>query len=254
MSEDKTIYLWNVFCISEQKMVQIWSPDPPTLCPNNHANRELDTSLNTIVNSVSTKKVNIEDASPGYYQQTTLKLSVPSGNVGDVSSFDFSWPTDIYIMKTQFMPNAIHLLDEISVVGGPNTLIGAIIQPASAGTQDIYITPATFDSSYISNGIDITINGGGNSEDKLIKTLDKTNFKFKLSTPLTHAYNPGTLIYMNLYIIKNVVVSNDKIPIESGTKGIQNKFLPAGTILRFFYKNNSIHAKDVYILFDYKYL
>lgn len=235
-------------------MVMLWSQEPPTLCPNDHVNRTLDTSLTSIVTSISTNKVNIEDNSPGYYQQTTLKLSIPAGNAGDITNHDFSWPTEIYVMKTQLMPESEHKLDEINVVAAPNTVIGAVIQPANIGDEYVYITPATFSSPNVINGLDVTFKNGGVTEDKIIELMDSDNFRIKLASPLTQTFNAGTYLFMNLHIIKNLVISSDKFIYESGTKGIQNKHLPAKTILRFFYKNNSGTAKDVHIIFEYKYL
>ncbi len=252
---EKIVKQWRVLCLEENKMVTVYSPDVPSLCPNDHPDRTIDHTRTTMIAHISTKKFQIENSTPGNFQHTTVLINVPSGSPGDIYVHDMSWPMDIYIWKTEFLPETKHKQDEISIMVAPNKVIGALTQDANIGDTELNVTSTVFDFSLLSKGVDAKLDDTVNSEEVgRITGIDPVNFKIHIENPLTQTFSAGTQFQINLCMIRNLIISQDIKTVKIGSKGFTSKFIPANTVLRLLYKNNNGQAKDVYFSMEFNYI
>jgi hypothetical protein len=245
---------YRVLCIAENKMVTAYGIKPPTLCPNDHADRSIDHSRTVLAATFKRDQVEIFDPTTGNFQYTTLKFSVPSGSAGDVSDHDFSWPMTLDIWKTEFMAGTEHVGDSMNVMIDPDRVIGILTADANIGDTELSVSSAGFAHPALSPGLEIKLDDTSNSEDLgRITGVDSVNFKLHVENGLTQNFLAGTQVIINVCIVKDAMVSQTKKAYIMGSKGIKSKELPSDIVMRFRYKNNDGVAKDVHIEMEYNY-
>jgi len=254
MSENKILYNYRVFCIEEQQNRSVWSIDPPTMCPNDHADRTIDTNRTTIVDAISKQHVITDDGLTGSYQVINIHYQIPAGSPGDVSIHDVSWPMDLEIWKSKFKPTEEHIGDIGNFIVYPDTIVGILTATATSGSNILTVTPETTDLSMglvkghelMLNDTVTTFNAGR------IIGINRETFQITMENNLPQNFSAGTLIVFNAYMVKDYKITNTEFFIL-GEKGFKATLLPANIIIRLKYTNMSGNAKDVYIHTEYYY-
>jgi hypothetical protein len=247
MSDAETVVkLWRVLCIKENIMVDGWGIDAPTICPNAHADRTIDPTKTRMIKWVSTKKVQVDDTTSGHFQHTSLSAVIPAGTVGDVTNCDFSWPMDMDVWKTEYTPLSASLGDDVCVVVGPDAIVGGLVAPAVIGDKSLYISPATLASDEFTKGIELALDDGVNYQNiGRVTSINKNTYEIKFENALTNNYAAGTLVKINLCMVKDLHINNSGVKYQFGEKGLKFKTIPANTVVRIKYKNNDGAAKSV---------
>jgi hypothetical protein len=253
MSEE-IVKRYRVMCIAENKMVTVYSTEAPTLCPNDHPNREIDHARTMETETLKKNQVEIFDPTAGNFQYTDLPINVPSGAPGNITTHDFSWPMWLNIWKTEFVPGSEHDGDEIDVIFDPDRIVGVLTADAQIGSTELTVSSTLFDYPNLTCGLDVTITDGTNTEDVgRITGIDRVNFKLIVENGLSQTFLTGTVIQFNLHMVKNAIISRINVPYTLGLKGIQNKGLPPGIVMRYIYKNKNGQAKNCYVGMEYNY-
>ena len=253
MSDDE-VKRYRVYCIEENLMVTTYGTEVPTLCPNDHPDRTIDHLRTVQVDFFKKNQVEIFDPTEGVYQYTEVHLSIPAGSPGDVTTVDFSWPMNLKIWNTEFVPGAEHTGDTINVFIDPDRVVGGLTAAANIGDTEFTVTSTVFTYPYLVRGIEVKLVNGMIVENLgRITGIDMINFKFTTEFAATQSFPPGSLILLNLHIIKNITFSRVGVAYLAGRKGFQNKDIPPNIILRFLYTNSNGAAKDVRIVIDYNY-
>jgi hypothetical protein len=247
---------WSALCIEENIMVDIWSPDTPSICPNPtaHTSRALDTNRIIFVKEIKASDVKLIDETPGYYQNITKTLDVPANDPDSVSSHDLVWDNNIKIWTTEFFPQVEHIGDSITVIMDPERLVGVIVEDTVVGSNKIYVSPTVFSYPDISCGIEVVLKSATGAEQNLgpIVSLDYTNYTMDFATTINSVFPANTTaILFNIIAFKNKKITRSGYPYIFGTKGFNTKTLPANVIMRFLYTNHSGDAKKVHIDFEY---
>jgi len=153
------VNLFRCYCIEEAAYVEIISSDPPTQCPNitAHTSRALNTDATTIIRSISSQSVVAQEASEGWFNATTVALTVPTSTPGTVHTINISWPAEVLLWKTAIYMEGDPSLDgdKINVVAGPDTTIGYIVAPATSGNTTVHVSSTVL--AYITAGIDASL-------------------------------------------------------------------------------------------------
>ncbi len=250
-----TVYKYRVHCISENIDVIVWDTTTPTICPNDHADRTIDTTKTTIIGTVSTQTFTVEEPTTGYFQHTTKKLTISSGTVGDVTSHDFTWPMDILIWKVEFNADTANEGDQFDVIINPANNSGALTANAVINDTVLNVPAALVNDENITKGVEITLDDTTNSQNVgRITAIDKVANTITVANALTFNFNSGvTIIYVNVCFVKErqIYKADDKIKI--GEKGFKGKLVTANTIIRCNYTNNSTAAKTLYFDLEYYY-
>jgi hypothetical protein len=248
-----TLHKWKIKCIEEDKFVYTWSEDLPVICPNNHTDRTIDNDYTIIVESISKNNVIIEEPTTGVYQSTTKIFDIPSGITGDITMHDLELDIDMELWKLSIMSTEDMVNDEISSIYSPNQLIGSLNQEGIINSNEIIVSPETFNTNIV-KGLEIILDDGITQINcgKII-SIDKVNYKLTLSSQLTKNYNIGTLIRTNFYGLYNVKIILSNHEYVYGGKGVRSLKLSKDKKLCFVYKNNNGKSKKLFINLEYYY-
>lgn len=235
-----TVNQYRVWCTNSPAHYEYtWGTVPPTVAPSDGS--PINAALTTIVDTVNSKDVVVQEMSTGDFETTHITMSISSGTPGDVTTYDVTWPMDILLWKTDLTPNTAMIGDTITVMAAPETTVGALTAPASAGATVLSVSSTVF--SYLIRGYAVTLNDGvhKNFLGRCI-ARDTVNSTITVETALTNSFAAGTPVQMSIYVLKDIYIGDTSV-ISIGLKGVRGKNVPAGTILRVYYTNNSGTAK-----------
>lgn len=239
-----TIYKYRAWCIEEAKYVEEWSESQPTLCPNNHANRNLDPGSISVIQTQSDNIVTAAENSIGYFETTQVINNVPSGATGAVSQFDVTWDSDITLWRTVFSASADMIGDEIKVVAAPETTVGTIT--SSVAVSDTIINVSNTVTANVIRGLECILSNGTVTHTTIITNVNPINNTITIKQPSPYTFDVNTtVVQISIFIVKYIKIHNTN-DIEIGLKGIKGKEIKQGTIIRIYYTNNNGQAKTVY--------
>ena len=183
----------------------------------------------------------------GRYQATTISIDIPSAQ--GIYTKDISWPIDIALYSASIVPDLSMSGDIIDFDVAPDTVIGAITSPTTAGDNYIVV-----DNSVISNlkyGYFVKISDGANVEDLgVVKSISGSNvFTENL---VQGSFAAGSYVLMTIKFAHKLELFGDK-RLDLGTTKIGGSVIPAGTVLRLVYNNVSGTAKKAVALLEYTY-
>lgn len=245
-----TVYQYRIYCIEEATYVTTWGTQTPVLCPNNHSDRSINSSLTTIIDKIEPMAVTAEEPTYGYFQSKCFEFDIPSGVTGDVSTYDVSWVGNILLWRSIFYIKDENLEDRIDVEAGPQTVVGVNTVAVSPGDTVINVNSTVIDY-VLYRGLHIHITDGVN-QDYLGETLaiDKVNYQITIGNAATNSFAPGSYIQMTVCSVENFVPCMVGA-IKFADKGFKGQSLTAGTIIRLKYTNNNGAAKKIHLRLEY---
>ena len=242
-----TTYIYSLYCLEEATTIYpIVNIDgvAPTLCPHDHANRTNIAAV-TLVKTVSTKSTILEEQVVGLYETKSFEFAVPSGTAGDVTSFDVTFPTDIEIWDSCIDVLTDNIGDQVTFNIAPETTIGVLTAPVSSGTL-LNVLNATVASPNVFVGANIILDDTVTTQDlgQLI-SKDTFNNQMTVQNAVSNSFAAGTAIKQSILMLDNFKMSSAN-RLKFGRRGFKSKTVPAGTIIRVLYTNNSGTAKNFY--------
>ena len=233
---------YRIWCVTENAYVTMWGTDMPTKCPNDTSDT-IDLDSITIVETMNINKFIAEENTNGYFETTNFINEIPSGNAGDITTYDITWDSDITLWKTILSVDTTMVGDEIKVVAAPETTVGAITSQIEIGNTIINVTSTAI--QYMFRGCECVLDDGVNKHVTSIIEKNSDLGTVTIKNPSPYSYSTGTLIKMGIYVIKYIKLINLD-PVEIGGKGIKGKDIKKGTVLRIYYTNNNGSSKTVY--------
>jgi hypothetical protein len=247
-----TIYNFNLYCLTESAVVNTWDTSAPTACPHNETHT-IDPNSIVVVQTVTDQRLNVAEQSSGNFQHSTLQLNVPAGSIGDVSTHDFSWPMDLQLWKTCLYPSSDNVGDQLYVYIAPNTTVGAITEAVDNTTTVLHVTSTAFSFPSLTKGIEVTITDGVNTNDLgRIVSYDIGNSTITIETNPVNNFAAGSYIQFSICMVHDLILQG-AYKEEIGSKGLKSMSLPANTIIRIYYTNNTGLAKTVVASVEYYY-
>jgi hypothetical protein len=212
-----------------------WDSDtnPPMKCNNGHS---FDPLTIVIEAFTTNNNVTVNDPIGGSYQATTKKMQVTQLGYNEM---DIIWPVNMYIWVLEFYATSSMIGDTFNLHLAPNQVIGSITSEIAISNTTINVSPDVF--NYIAIGTELLVKNsdGTNLQDfGMITAIDKTNGKVIIEKASTSVYNPGSLVVLGSYPIKNYVIDHEGV-YKFGSKGSKTRDVPANTICRIEYTNNS---------------
>ena len=250
-----TLYNYRLYCIQEASFVNVWGTEAPTTCPNDHSDKSIDATQTVIIGKMDDKTVVTTQPTIGSFQHTTRTMTIPAGNVGDVTVMDLSWPMSLQVWKTEFYTKTENIGDYLSVVLAPDTLVGVITVNAAIGATTIHVSPTAVTNELIVRGIHLKLdNGTTSNECGRILAFDKDANTITFETPLTNNFTGmATMIKLTLVSFDTVLLHRPDSVHRVGEKGFQGKALPPNTLARALYTNNTTDAKTLVFTLEYYY-
>ena len=196
------------------------------------------------------KFVEAGDTTQGMYAVESIIVDVSANETEKYT--DFSWQFDVALMSGTLDVTDDMVGDKLMVEVGPNTLIGAIIQPLSVGDTSMYVSPTVLEN--IKTGFFIGLYGGpGNNGTEISQVIDVDAPNYALTiNPSDVSANAGSYIAMCAKIIQNITLTAPTT-IEIGKTITTGQRIPRGLPVRVHYWNNNGIAKIVSFLVEYLY-
>lgn len=237
-----TVNKYRIWCNTEADYVYSWSETEPTTCPTDPAH-SINTSLTTIVDTVETSRVIVEDYTVGYFETSHVVMNIPVGTPGDIEEIDIEWPMDILLWRTILKPTSDMIGDFITVVAGPETTIG--VAAATVNVSDTTISVNSTVTDNIWRGFLVTLDDTVNKDVcGRCTDVDKIAGTISFQTATANSFAAGTPVKISIYVLDAIeLIDTDSIDI--GLKGIKGKTLSKGTKLRIYYTNNSGTSKTL---------
>jgi hypothetical protein len=240
------------FCNTEQNYVSGWSETALTKCPND-TTHEIITDSVSLIDSIQTPTVYLAGKNIGSTQgMFGMKGFFVDMNTTDpVVTYDEPLPITIAMFGFSIFTDNIHNGDSFDIVVNPGITIGTTLQNISPGDKIIHVSSTVF--QFLKFGFSIVINDGVHQDElNTVVAMDPVAETITFATPATHSFSMNSQIMLKFYVVKNYCIGNaGEHKIGYGSMG--SKELPAGTLLRLYYRNNNLQQKKLAINYEYNY-
>jgi hypothetical protein len=253
-----TVYRYRLRCLTENAYVTRLGDSTlpaPTTCPND-TSHIIDPDLTAIVQTISENSTFIMDGTPGFYQTTTVPLVIPgsTGATGYVTTITTSFVFDVALWTTKIIPHTEMIGDSLSVIVAPNEPVSMLTIDGNTGDTVLNLMPDTFASMAILKGNNLSIIDPTNTITQdlgMVTAYDPYAFTITVQNPLTTNFIAGSVILLNVYMMKDYIFSAAQIQHTFGGKSVNTKKIPANKIVEFLYTNNNGLPKTVYFDIEY---
>lgn len=239
------------YCLTEQNFITTWAETAPTVCPNNN-NHPIDPNTVGITETMNNQTVYIagKDSSKtgGYYLLHGKKTNITTD---PITIEDTIFKTPSCIFGLMFTSSLEQKGDTFDIIVNPDTAVGTITQVADIGATTLNVSPTVI--QYITPGMYISLYDGINKNDcGIVLSVDPDTSTIIIEIALTNSFAVGSGILLNMYVVKNYPIGDPwKHDIGYGTLG--GKPVPANTICRLVYNNNSGIAKTFSYSYEFTY-
>lgn len=247
-----TIYQYRIYCETEQLWKTTYGPEPPTTCPTNTAHTvNLDSVA--ITEKITHDKVIVEQPTTGYFMMDCVTLDVPGGTPGATTIHDVDFDTNILLWLTIIVVTDEMVGDVFSVVTNPDTLVGGLTVGGNIGDTILNVSPTV--TANVVTRMYLTVHDNTASPPVSqdlgrVLNVDSDAGTVTMQNALTSNFPAGSTLTLTMYFAKDLVLSITG-KHEFGNKGFESKHVPAGTVFRFHYTNNTGTTKKVYWYIGY---
>jgi len=239
---------YKIFCVTENMYVTGWGTSAPTTCYNN-IDHQVNLDSVSIVSSydIDTVIVSNEKIPPGreptggQYKSKTLVFTcapnaVTTGDVINKIPWSINW--------VGFSATTAHIGDTVSLVANPDTPIGVLPSDVSSGVSTIPINVGMV--PYLIRGFELKLSDGTNMDDLgTIVSVDSTNYTVTTEFGTTHSFSASTptMFLSERKVVDELYINRDGLK-EFGKFKIGASYVPANSLTRVIYTNNSDQAKQ----------
>lgn len=250
-----TLYQYTFLCTTENTTKKVWRDDSepvPTKCPDDTTHTINIVSIR-ITEVVEKNRVIVQEESTptgGNFRSMCRSITI-NPNETKIENFIFKY--NISALAIEYISDNENVGDQIEMIIGPNTIIGAITNIVNINDNVINVSDTVI--QYIQIGYKINLFNGINTEelgyvieiDKDNKTITTENNSMQLFSHLTPTY-----VRMNVYVIEDYVIGKAGRWCVGGNK-IGGSFIPKNTIIKLIYYNNSNINKNFTAQLEYLY-
>lgn len=247
-----TVNLYSVFTTNDNKFKTIWNTTEPIVGPNGEP---IDPQKTSILDSVSKDNVMVHEPTVGHFQCISIEMDIPAGEPGSKTYIDLDdeWPMDVVIWKTELVVKQSMVGDELCVINDPDKSIGFITDDVLIDDKVIKVSDTVLE--YANVGFDVTLDDRVHKIDLgRIIDINKNEKTITVEKPVTTNFyhlGSGTLVLLNLCMIRNYILDNPGVKIQFGEKGFRGSALSKDTRMRAIYTNNNGQAKKWYWRVEY---
>lgn len=246
-----TVNQYQLWCVSEAAYVTKWDTVPPTTCPNDPAHT-IDPSSVVIISSISDESQSVVTSSVGtnnFWKADCHNYPIAAGPGVD-TIIDLSYPYSVSVRGSTFYMTADNVGDILTVYAAPNTVVGAITSDVTIGDTVINVTPAVTSNVY--PGFLLHLTDGVNSSNLgEVVSIDKVNNTVTVSVASNQNYSAAspTLVQFTMVRISNMTIAIEG-PIKLGQSELGGTIVPAGTVIRAIYTNQTADAKNLNVVLE----
>ena len=190
---------------------------------------------------------NIGGLTQGHFQATTIDLYIESVTGSTYKDLVFPYPVSLF--SSEWLVSEDMIGDSAEFQIAPNTVCGVLRQSHSSGDTVLYVNDTVFTEANMMLGYYITING---QELGRVIAKNTDNLTITVENPLSTDLNPMTYVMFTVKVVPHWRFNAPGF-CSVGESKIGASFVPANTIMRMVYHNNSGTAKWFAISLDYLY-
>lgn len=243
--------IWRLICNPEGGIyvftTRLEDEGPPTLCPNDHANRSDITDVRQ-VGSIDPQSTTVLEPTTGTFEVKEWKWAIPAGPTGTVTDNFIQMPVTIEVWRTAVDIRADMLGDQLSICVAPGAVIGLLTAAVSSGTV-LDVPQLTVYNNNVNVGAIIELHdplGPTTQELGYLTLIDRVNFQLNVQFPVANSFPIGTQVRMYNYLIRDYEFSSVEYR-TFGDKGFKSRLIPANVPIRISYRNNDAMAKDFFM-------
>jgi hypothetical protein len=236
-----TVYKYRVSCATHG-YVYVWSETEPTVCPNNYGDT-IYPAQTVIVDKVETNTVAIKEETiptQGYFRSVGFSQNITDATPGSLTTFNHSWPYRTSLLEGWFFATSAQIGDYVEVFAAPNTPVGAIAAPVSAGATTFSVTGTVIPNCAL--GYSIKLSDGVNVDDcgEIISMNSSTN-QITVQTATTHSFSPlsPTYVLLTVKVIEGFYINVGEQKYEFARKKVGGKTIPPNVPISIIYHNVS---------------
>jgi hypothetical protein len=247
----ESVNIYGLTCLEENAFVypiaRTEEQGPPTICPNDHANRSNITNVIKYKTLSSNAVVATQD-SEGIFYAKMYSWDLPGTAPGEVSTFTLTWANTIQVWELGIEGTAVNIGDTVTICVAPGAPIGYLTAPVSSGTV-LHVPQPTVASSNVLVGsvivLDDTVNNVQQEVGHLV-SKDQDNFQLHVDTAVANSFPAGTVVRQYLYMIREMPILRDE-RLVIGRKGLSGKRIPANVPVQLTVVNGNGSAKKINI-------
>lgn len=233
-----TLYKYRIYCKSEKEYNYVWSEDEPIKCPN--GNHQIDSSKTVIIEQIKSNLVKIQEENTptnGNFTTESVSFNIPANST---AFEDSSWKYPISVYAVSFISKVDQEGDIVSISANPDKTLGVITENLVADLSTTFKVSSTVLEN-IQPGFGVRLSDGVNYDDLgEVYNVDKDNGTISVDKAPAHDYSLSTPTYvlMESYFVKNYEIG-PSWKYDIGMSKIGAAYIPANTVIRTYYKNNS---------------
>ena len=241
--------IYRIICLEEGTIyvftTRLTSEGPPTLCPNDHANRTNITDVR-LIGTISPQQTTVLEPTTGIFEAKSWKYAIALAAPGTVTNNIIVFPFTIQVWQTAVQITAPMVGDQLSICVAPGAVIGLLTVAVSSGVV-LDVGSLTVYNSNVNVGCVIELFDGVNTQNVGYLTyIDQALFQLKIEIPVAFSFGVGTQVRMYNYLIRDYELS-DVAYRKFGSKGFRSRTIPSGTPVQVSYRNVTGTAKHLVI-------
>ena len=253
---------WKIYCDTEETYVYGYTDhaDTPTDCFNNNTHivsrhPELLCKIENNIQKIQEELVK----TGGNLQLESHTFDIPaSGTTGEITEYGLSFPHPVNLLSFTICPTIDNIGDSVTADVGHHTTIGALTEDVSIGISGgitgFGVSQTVIDNLYI--GYLVTLTTGVTScEMGRCIMIDPKNNKIstEFSSTVDFLASSPTYVQQTVQMVRQLYFPGSTVPLHLGDDKIGASYIPANTVGRVLYKNNSGTAKQTTFYIEYLY-
>lgn len=249
-----TVYYYRVFCTTDNKYEYVWNTSAPTTCPVN-TEHTINTSTIAVIKEISEniQKIQEEEVPTGGNFRSECHDLFGATGPGVSTNKDFIWPFPITVLEIKINVEEHHRGDMVGLEVGPDTVIGAITSPITAGATSITVSPTVL--QFLMLGYFLSLTDGVNVDRcGRVININKTTATVTFETPTTNSFSHASPTYVRqtVSVLDNFTLGPPWM-LSIGDSKIGGAHIPANTTVRTIITNNSNYSKVLNAQIEYLY-
>ncbi len=225
---------YKVFCVTENKFVEVWKLTTPDCCPNNNRHIIDDSQTQQIdqkftetdkIQHVNINSKNFRNTN-GIYCGEGRSYVIPANVSVHVENIEVKVPMCVFGMR--FCVRDEHYGDSVSFIGQPETVAGVVIQTIDVQSTTIFVNETVVQN--VVPGYHVVING----EERQVIGVDSATSSITVDTPFSSPHAAMSYVMVNVYVVKNYRLDAPGI-FEVGYGAFGGKVIPQDAVLRMIY-------------------
>ena len=252
MAPNTIITKYKIYCLTEDCWKYKWDTTPITKCPDDTTHTVNPESV--LIDDTITNNTVIVSSEPdiyktgGHYRTTTTHFMT---NPNSITTHEKSFPYPISLSCVQIHASVDNIGDIVDCCAPPPTVVGVLTTAATINSTILHVSSTV--TGNVALGYHITLTDGTNTDEcGAIIEIDTNNGTITIENPLTHDYAQNTFVKMAIYFIKDYYINAAGFHKFAYNK-IGSSYLPANTVGRIYYKNNSENQKMFCLMTEFFY-